>query len=443
MYCSVAAQISKTKSVTIDGTLLPVSENPALWASVLFEPDDILEIRGVPPKQVKQAMAPRRFRWRAFCRGYRLEPWVDACRLAGVEPTFTEWDGQGSPLHWVISENLIRRHLSSSQRAVIAHDLLPLLEKEAKDRQRLSLGRGKKGRKSLDNLLETGRSAKIAARIAKTNSAYVQAVKSINRSALELVEKVRAGDLSIPDAQKLADLPKLERKRLLKLVNGNGHNGDLWRQVFQAETVGQDGKTRPRPFFGGCNQPVTKQNDVRTPDGLCQFLHDLISPHYPARVILDPCAGDGALTRPWKGVKVHWFEIKRGKDFFQRRNPFPDVELTMANPPFSGNPDGKELFPARFLSHLFEIVPSGCPIVFFAPFHFLLNSRIKSNDYAGRENRYAWLRDGCPPITSILSLPQDAFVVNSTKPLVHSMVLLFNMPRLPPCIFVPQEYLGW
>lgn len=154
-----------------------------------------------------------------------------ACRLAGVEPTFTEWDGEGSPLHWVISENLIRRHLSSSQRAVIAHDLLPLLEKEAKDRQRLSLGRGKKGRRSIDSFLETGRSAKIAARIVKTNSAYVQAVKSINRLAPESIEKVRAGDLSIPDAQKLADLPKQERKRLLGLVNGNGHNGELWRQV--------------------------------------------------------------------------------------------------------------------------------------------------------------------------------------------------------------------
>ncbi len=50
--------------------------------------------------------------------------------LAGVKPRFVEWDGKGSPVEWVISENLIRRHLTSSQRAVIALDLLPLLEKE-------------------------------------------------------------------------------------------------------------------------------------------------------------------------------------------------------------------------------------------------------------------------------------------------------------------------
>ena len=67
-----------------------------------------------------------------------------ACEIAGVGPRFVEWNGKGSPVEWVISENLIRRHLTASQRAVIAHDLLPLLEKEAKERQRLSHGRGKK-----------------------------------------------------------------------------------------------------------------------------------------------------------------------------------------------------------------------------------------------------------------------------------------------------------
>ncbi|MHB8974041.1 MAG: MICOS complex subunit MIC10 family protein [Pirellulaceae bacterium] len=51
----------------------------------------------------------------------------NACRIAGVEPRFVEWSG-GSPLEWVVSENFVRRHLSSSQRAVLALDLLPLLE---------------------------------------------------------------------------------------------------------------------------------------------------------------------------------------------------------------------------------------------------------------------------------------------------------------------------
>jgi len=60
-----------------------------------------------------------------------------ACRLSNVEPRFAEFDGD-DPIGWVVSQNLVRRHLSASQKAVVALDLLPLLEKEAKGRQRRS-----------------------------------------------------------------------------------------------------------------------------------------------------------------------------------------------------------------------------------------------------------------------------------------------------------------
>ena len=52
-----------------------------------------------------------------------------ACKIAKVKPAFVQWNGYGSPVAWVISENLIRRHLTSSQRAVVALDILPLLER--------------------------------------------------------------------------------------------------------------------------------------------------------------------------------------------------------------------------------------------------------------------------------------------------------------------------
>jgi len=67
-----------------------------------------------------------------------------ACGIANIEPRFVEWRGKGSPLQWVISENMVRRHLTSSQRAVLALELLPLLEEEAHQRKRLSPGRGGK-----------------------------------------------------------------------------------------------------------------------------------------------------------------------------------------------------------------------------------------------------------------------------------------------------------
>ena len=85
-----------------------------------------------------------------------------ACKLAGIEPTFVEWKGTGSPLHWVVSQNLMRRHLSASQRAAVALELLPMLEKEAKDRQRKSPGRGKKGSEKFADLEGIGKASEVA-----------------------------------------------------------------------------------------------------------------------------------------------------------------------------------------------------------------------------------------------------------------------------------------
>jgi hypothetical protein len=157
-----------------------------------------------------------------------------ACPMAGVEPRFTEWDGKGSPLQSVISENLVRRHLTSSQKAVIAHDLLPLLEKEAKERTRLSPGRGKKVFQSWNTFSGNGAASKIAARIAHTNHNYVHAIKTIHNEAPELVEKIRSGVLSVPDATRLARLTRAERKGILRLCNGHSSATelrDITRQV--------------------------------------------------------------------------------------------------------------------------------------------------------------------------------------------------------------------
>ena len=159
---------------------------------------------------------------------------IAACEIAGVEPTFREWNGKGSPTEWVVRENLIRRHLTSSQKAVIAHDLLPILEQEAKERQRLSRGRGKKVRKDFPTFPEDGRASQIAARVARTNAAYVKAVKAVQKQAPELVEQVRSGKITVPEARELARSTQSIRKKVLGTVNGGGPKKKVSRLIREA-----------------------------------------------------------------------------------------------------------------------------------------------------------------------------------------------------------------
>jgi hypothetical protein len=65
-----------------------------------------------------------------------------ACEILRIKPRFTQWKGKGSVGEWIMSITLHRRDLTSSQRAIIALGALPLLGEEAKQRQRLGMGRG-------------------------------------------------------------------------------------------------------------------------------------------------------------------------------------------------------------------------------------------------------------------------------------------------------------
>ena len=58
-----------------------------------------------------------------------------ACRLAGVEPRITELEKLESPISYVVSKNLQRRHLTESQRTTIAAEIKPLLKQKMTDRQ--------------------------------------------------------------------------------------------------------------------------------------------------------------------------------------------------------------------------------------------------------------------------------------------------------------------
>ncbi len=131
-----------------------------------------------------------------------------ACERAGVTPRTVAWTGQGSPAMWVISMNLQRRHLTPSQRAAIAVDVLPLLEREARGRQRAAaeqtnLALGRQAAETLpEKLPEASEARSQAAAVFSINPHYVSDAKKLKAAAPDLYDAVRAGEQTITEAKR-------------------------------------------------------------------------------------------------------------------------------------------------------------------------------------------------------------------------------------------------
>ena len=206
-----------------------------------------------------------------------------ACPMAGVEPRFSEWDGEGSPLEWVISENMVRRHLTSSQRAVLALELLPMLEQEAAERMR----RGPTIRKNLRMVGGNGEAREIAARMTNSNAAYVQLLKAVRTQAPELLDRVRDGILRVPDAAKLAKLSRSERKGVLRLCDGKPVKGSELRDVLRQAK--NDVRHRAAQAFARSSKSVSTQNVLV---GDMAMLHDRLEDDSVDFFLTDPPYAD-------------------------------------------------------------------------------------------------------------------------------------------------------
>jgi predicted transcriptional regulator len=111
-----------------------------------------------------------------------------------VEPKVREFPGNGSPLEYVLSLNLHRRHLDESQRAMVAGKIATL-----KDGQR-------KAATSIDVPSQPE-----AAKMLNVGVASVQrARKVLNSGNKELISKVEQGEIAVSKAAATIAPPKLK-----------------------------------------------------------------------------------------------------------------------------------------------------------------------------------------------------------------------------------------
>lgn len=124
-----------------------------------------------------------------------------ACLQTKTEPRFRYWDGQGDLTAFVVSLNLKRRHLSESQRAMVAQKLA-------------NLGSGRPS--------ETTQNCGVISQIAAATMLNVSprlvssARKIANDGVPELKAMVEAGDMEVSAAVEIAALPKARQKKIIK-----------------------------------------------------------------------------------------------------------------------------------------------------------------------------------------------------------------------------------
>lgn len=140
-----------------------------------------------------------------------------ACQRLNVEPVFSEWDGRGSLVSYVLSLNLIRRHLTASQGAVVANKILPFKEEEARERQKTLAGTRPNTdidlSQKIDEGIIKGRATEQVAQMFGTNRQYVTDVKKISENAKELIPFIEDGTLTVPEAKIISRDVEPERRQ--------------------------------------------------------------------------------------------------------------------------------------------------------------------------------------------------------------------------------------
>lgn len=198
-----------------------------------------------------------------------------ACEMSEVEPRFTEWDGVGSPLAFVLARNLHRRHLNESQRAMIAARARELFADEAAASEAATrFGQARENTTAAGSDTETLREntgvANLQRPSERTNIRAAEvlnvsprsvciASKVLEQGDQKLIDAVDAGTVAVSDAAAVVDLPKPKQRRAVERVR-SGRSRTL-RQAARdaaAEESREDSPAAPPADEESCTPFTTK-----------------------------------------------------------------------------------------------------------------------------------------------------------------------------------------
>jgi N6-adenosine-specific RNA methylase IME4 len=188
-----------------------------------------------------------------------------ASKELGLTPKFETYTGE-KPLEFVISGNLKRRHLTESQRAVIAQDIMPMLEEEARKRQGTRNDLVEKVPQSKKEVMEN-KSAVKAGKIFQVNEKYIREVKKLREAGNEkVIEEIRAGTKTISEVKKEERIEKIEKQRADIKSNTETTKPTGKYNVIVIDPpwdYGNDENYNPDSFRGTCPYPVMKFEEIK------------------------------------------------------------------------------------------------------------------------------------------------------------------------------------
>jgi len=145
-----------------------------------------------------------------------------AAQATGRKCPQVEWDGVGSPVAYVVSLNLRRRHMDESQRAMVAARLEKMFKEDAGKAKRAGNVKGgvhsgesrRAETKSPANLPTTSVEAREeAAKLMNVSGRSVNSASRVLRNGCdELVKAVESGSIAVSKAERISSLPMEEQQ---------------------------------------------------------------------------------------------------------------------------------------------------------------------------------------------------------------------------------------
>lgn len=154
---------------------------------------------------------------------------------------FVAYEGEQSPIDFVISLNLKRRHLNESQRAMVGAKAVEIYQAEAASRMKSGTKadpkkKGESRQKAADTVNVSARSVGNAAKVLKGGSP-------------DLIEQVEAGNLAVDSARLIVERPREEQDEIVSLVvTGKAKNlRQAVRMFDEARRVEKAKKSKKKP----------------------------------------------------------------------------------------------------------------------------------------------------------------------------------------------------